>query len=280
MTKALMIVGTASSAGKSTLVCGLARLFSRKGLKVLPFKSQNMSTVYTLVGDKKMATAQAMQAEAAGQAPRVEMNPILLVPTGERHSEVWLLGEKQEWMASYQYYREKGKLWPQVQAAYESLARDADLVLVEGAGSPAEINLMQEDFVNLGLAERLQIPALLVGDIDRGGVFASLYGTLALLPAAWRTRVKGLVINKFRGDKALLEPALDDFASRCGQPVLGVLPFLPDLDLQEEDSLSAASRGVSLDVIVPREKREASYDRLADMLEANLDLDALQRILA
>ena len=237
--RALMLQGTGSHAGKTVLVAGLCRLLARRGLRVMPFKSQNMSlNAHVAPGGGEMGWAQVMQAEAAGVEPRVEMNPILLKPRADSRSQVVLLGRARGESDARGYYRLVTRLWPAVRRSYAALAREADVIVIEGAGSPAEPNLMRRDLANMRVARMARAPVLLVGDIDRGGVFASLVGTMALLPPADRRRVRGFVINKFRGDQRLLAPALRDVTRRTRVPVVGVVPFLPDLRLPEEDSVA------------------------------------------
>ncbi|MEG1849514.1 MAG: cobyric acid synthase, partial [Oscillospiraceae bacterium] len=227
MAKAIMVVGTTSNAGKSLLAAGLCRVFSQDGYSVAPFKSQNMALNSFITSEGlEMGRAQVFQAEAAGIAPSVRMNPILLKPTGEAGSQVIVNGEVLGNMTASEYYAYKHNLLPAVMTAYESLAAEYDIIVLEGAGSPAEINLKQGDFVNMGMARLAHAPALLIGDIDRGGVFASLYGTLALLDEDERTQVKGMVINKFRGDEEILRPGLRMLEELTHTPVLGVLPYL------------------------------------------------------
>ena len=233
-----MLQGTGSHAGKTVLVAGLCRLLARRGLRVLPFKSQNMSlNAHVGIGGGEMGWAQVMQAEAAGVPPRVEMNPILLKPRAGARSQVVLLGRARRDADARGYYRLTPTLWPAVRRSYERLAREADVVVIEGAGSPAEPNLMRRDLANMRVARMARAPVLIVGDIDRGGVFASLVGTMVLLPPADRRRVRGFVINKFRGDASLLAPAIRDLVRRTGVPVVGVVPFLSRLALPEEDSV-------------------------------------------
>ena len=236
---ALMLQGTSSHAGKTVLVAGLCRLLARQGLRVLPFKSQNMSLNAWVTGDgKEMGWAQAMQAEAAGVPPRAEMNPVLLKPSGDLRSQVVVLGRVRGTCGAGEYYRLGPTLWPRIEEAYGRLARGADVMLIEGAGSPAEPNLMRRDLANMRVARLARAKVLIVGDIDRGGVFASLVGTMMLLPAADRRRVAGFVINKFRGDRSLLTGALHDLERRTATPVLGVVPYLHGLGLPEEDSVA------------------------------------------
>jgi adenosylcobyric acid synthase len=236
---ALMLQGTASHAGKSLLVAGLCRLLSQEGLRVVPFKSQNMAlNAYVTRDGGEMGWAQAMQAEAAGLEPRVEMNPILLKPQSHDGSQVILRGKLLGLYSARDYYAMNRTLWSAVVESYQTLARTADLVLIEGAGNPAEPNLMAHDLANMAVARLARAPVLLVGDIDRGGVFGNLLGTLSLLPSSDRRRVRGFIINKFRGDRSLLAPALEFLSKKSRRPVLGVVPHLDGLHLPEEDSVA------------------------------------------
>jgi len=213
----LMLQGTMSNAGKSLLAAALCRIFRQDGYRVAPFKSQNMALNSFITAEGgEMGRAQVVQAEAAGIAPDVRMNPILLKPTTDSGSQVIVNGQVVGNMRATEYYRRKREFLPAVTAAYESLAAEYDVIVIEGAGSPAEINLKQDDFVNMGLAKLVDAPVLLIGDIDRGGVFAQLYGTIALLEPDERTRVKGTIVNKFRGDRAILEPGLRQLEALCG----------------------------------------------------------------
>ena len=236
--KAIMIQGTMSNAGKSVLTAGLCRIFRQDGYSVAPFKSQNMAlNSFVTREGLEMGRAQVMQAEAAGVEPSVRMNPILLKPSSDMGSQVIVNGEVLGDMRASDYFRHKKELVPQILASYRSLAEEHDVIVLEGAGSPAEINLKADDIVNMGMARMARAPVLLAGDIDRGGVFASLYGTVALLEAGERAMVKGTVINKFRGDAALLRPGLTMLEELTQIPVVGVVPWL-ELDLDDEDSLS------------------------------------------
>ena len=238
MAKAIMVQGTTSNAGKSFVAAGLCRLFMQDGYRVAPFKSQNMALNSFVTGEGlEMGRAQVMQAEAAGIEPSVLMNPILLKPTGDMGSQVIVNGTAVGHMKAKDYYTYKHTLRPIIQEAYDRLAGKNDIIVIEGAGSPAEINLKQDDFVNMGMAKMANAPVLLVGDIDRGGVFASLYGTVALLDEDERARVKATVINKFRGDLSILQSGLGQLETLTGVPVLGVVPYM-HLDLDDEDSLS------------------------------------------
>lgn len=235
----LMVCGTSSDAGKSHVVTGLCRLLARRGVKVAPFKAQNMAlNSFVTPSGHEIGRAQGVQALAAGVEPEVAMNPILLKPTGERSSQVVLMGKPLAHMTAAEYHERKPELLATVLAALADLRSRFDVVIVEGAGSPAEINLLDHDIVNLRIAAEADLPALVVGDIDRGGVFASLFGTVALLPDSLRPRVRGFVINKFRGDPALLGDGLSELERRTGVPTLGVLPFVHDVALDAEDSLA------------------------------------------
>ena len=263
--KSLMVLGTMSSAGKSFVTAGLCRIFRQDGYRTAPFKSQNMAlNSYITADGMEMGRAQVMQAEAAGIAPDVRMNPILLKPTSDSGSQVIVNGEIYGTMRAQEYYTKKQELIPHILKAYHALAEENDIIVLEGAGSPAEINLKSVDIVNLGMAELSDSPAILVGDIDRGGVFASLYGTIMLLDDAERRRIQGIVINKFRGDVEILKSGLTMLEELTGIPVLGVVPYLP-LELDDEDSLSerlsrreAAAESL-LDVAVIRFPRISNF---------------------
>ena len=253
--KSLMIQGTASSVGKSLINTALCRIFTQDGWNVNPFKAQNMSlNSYITVKGEEMGRAQVVQAEACKKLPDVDMNPILLKPSSDRRSQIILRGKVHRVMDAYDYFQYKKNLAPAVQKSYESLLLRSDIVILEGAGSPAEINLKENDIVNMGMAKMARSPVLLVGDIDKGGVFASLYGTYLLLEEEERSMVKGFLINKFRGDRKLLEPGLTRLEEMTGVPVLGVVPML-DVQIEEEDSASlrkekARERETDLDIAV------------------------------
>ncbi|HTR44357.1 MAG TPA: cobyric acid synthase [Thermodesulfovibrionales bacterium] len=238
MSRALMIVGTGSGAGKSLIVAAFCRIFRDMGISVAPFKAQNMALNSSITTDgSEIGRAQALQAEAAGIAPTVDMNPILLKASGEKGSQVIIQGRVHSMMKAQEYYAFKKEAWKAVKESYGRLSRAYDLIVMEGAGSPAEINLMSVDIVNIAAAKHAKAPVLLVGDIDKGGVFASLYGTVKLLGRDSR-HIKGYVINKFRGDLAILEPGLDMIREKTGKPVIGVLPYIHDMGLPEEDGLA------------------------------------------
>ena len=263
MAKNIMIQGTMSNAGKSLLCAGLCRIFKQDGYRVAPFKSQNMALNSFITADGgEMGRAQVVQAEAAGIAPDVRMNPILLKPTTDVGSQVIVNGVVQGNMRAMEYYKRKREFIPAVMEAYNALASEYDIIVIEGAGSPAEINLKQEDIVNMGLAKLVDSPVLLVGDIDRGGVFAQLYGTVALLEEDERTRIKGTVVNKFRGDRKILEPGIKILEELCGVPVAGVIPYTY-VDVDDEDSLSErfnrSSERKLLDIAVIRLPRISNF---------------------
>jgi len=236
---ALLVAGTASDAGKSVVVAGLCRQLARQGVRVAPFKAQNMALNSAVTpGGAEIGRAQAAQAAAAGAVPEAAMNPVLLKPSGERHSQVVVMGQPFAEVDARSYQDMKAELAGIVRDALASLRDRYDVVVCEGAGSPAEINLRAGDLANLGLARAAGLPVVVVGDIDRGGVFASLYGTLALLEPADQALVAGFLINKFRGDEAVLAPGLDQLTRLTGRPVLGVLPWRRGLWLDVEDSLA------------------------------------------
>ena len=267
MAKNIMIQGTMSNAGKSLICAGLCRIFRQDGYRVAPFKSQNMALNSFITKDGfEMGRAQVVQAEASGAEPDVRMNPILLKPTTDVGSQVVVMGRPIGNMQAMEYYERKHELVPYVMEAYQSLAADNDIIVIEGAGSPAEINLKDEDIVNMGLAKLVDAPVLLVGDIDRGGVFAQLYGTVALMEDDERARIKGTVINKFRGDRKVLEPGLKQLEELCGVPVAGVVPYL-HVDIDDEDSLSERfTRGTAaklIDIAVIKLPRISNFTDLA-----------------
>ena len=238
MARCIMVQGTMSGAGKSLLAAALCRIFRQDGWRTAPFKGQNMALNSYITRDGlEMGRAQAVQAEAAGIEPDVGKNPILLKPSSDTGSQLIVHGEVRGHYQAAEYFRMKKSLTPEVLAAYQSLAAEYDIIVIEGAGSPAEINLKDDSFVNMGLAQLVDAPVLLVGDIDRGGVFAQLYGTVALLEPWERARIAGTVINKFRGDRTILEPGLTMLQERTGVPVLGVIPYAP-VDIDDEDSLA------------------------------------------
>lgn len=263
MAKSIMIQGTMSNVGKSIITAGLCRIFKQDGFKVAPFKSQNMALNSFITEEGlEMGRAQVMQAEAAGIKPSVLMNPILLKPTTDTGSQVIVNGEVLGNMSAREYFRYKTKLIPEVMKAYHKLSEEYDIIVIEGAGSPAEINLKSEDIVNMGMAKQAMSPVLLVGDIDRGGVFAQLIGTIQLLEEEERKYVKGLVINKFRGDKSILDSGIIMLEELAKVSVLGVTPFIT-MDIEDEDSLSdrfCRKREVKqIDIVVIRLPRLSNF---------------------
>ena len=233
-----MIQGTMSGVGKSILTAGILRVLHQDGYRVAPFKSQNMAlNSFVTKDNREIGRAQALQAMAAGIEPTSDMNPILLKPMGDTLSQIIVNGLPIGNMKAAEYFRKKKSLIPDILSAYEKLCEKADIIVIEGAGSPVEINLRENDIVNMGLAEIVDAPVIIAGDIDPGGVFAQLLGTVNLLSQEEKERVKGLIINKFRGDVTLLEPGLDMFKAYCDIPFAGIVPFVK-LDLDEEDSVS------------------------------------------
>lgn len=263
MAKSIMVQGTMSNAGKSLIAAGLCRIFKQDGYKVAPFKSQNMALNSFITEEgMEMGRAQVMQAEAAGIKPSVLMNPILLKPTSDKGSQVIVNGEVLETMDAKDYYAYKHKLIPDIMEAYEKLDKEYDIIVLEGAGSPAEINLKEDDIVNMGMAKMASSPVLLVGDIDRGGVFAQLIGTVMLLEEDERDMVKGLIVNKFRGDKSILDPGIEMLEEKSGKPVIGVVPYM-DIEVEDEDSLSSRLEGSGkvgqIDIAVIRLPRISNF---------------------
>ncbi|MCS7312416.1 MAG: cobyric acid synthase [Acidobacteria bacterium] len=277
MTRAtvLMVQGTASHVGKSVLVAGLCRLFADLGYRVAPFKAQNMAlNAYVTLDGAEVGRAQAEQAAAAGVELRAEMNPILLKPEADSRVQVVVLGQPWRSVAARDYPRLRRSLWSVIRRSLEVLRAEYDLVLIEGAGSPAEINLRQTDLVNMRVARYAGAPVLLVGDIDRGGVFASLYGTLKLLTSSERRLVRGLIINKFRGDPTLLGDGVARLERLTGRRVVGIVPYIDDLRVAAEDSVAleylTPTHG-DLVVAVPRLPRISNFDDF-DPLRAEPDI--------
>lgn len=263
MAKTIMVLGTCSNAGKSVLTAGLCRILKQDGYKVAPFKAQNMAlNSYITKDGMEMGRAQVMQAEACRIEPDCRMNPILLKPTSDQGSQVIINGEVFGNFSAKDFYREKSKFRENIRKAFDSLSEEYDVIVMEGAGSPAEINLKEDDLVNMGMAKMADAPVLLVGDIDRGGVFASLAGTMLLFNEEERERVKGVIINKFRGDVTILEPGLRMLEDIIHVPVAGVVPYM-DLDLDDEDSLTdrfANRKGDALiDIAVIRVPRISNF---------------------
>ncbi|HKX80732.1 MAG TPA: cobyric acid synthase [Nitrososphaera sp.] len=276
-----MIQGTSSGAGKSTIVTGLCRLLSDEGYRVSPFKSQNMSSsFFTTSGGARIAGAQAVQAMAARRAPEPRMNPILLKPLGEYRSKVYLAGRMHSEMHARDYY-EKFVMqtgFPKALESLDSLRKENDVVVIEGAGSPAEINIARYDIANMLLAEKTNAPVVVAADIERGGCFASIVGTISLLRPANKKLVKGFLINKFRGDMRLLEPAIKQVRRITGKPVLGVIPKI-EFELPEEDSLvgSGEHRAKGGEVIAS-ESWNRQIDLVGKAIRQSVDMAAIKEI--
>lgn len=270
MAKNIMIMGTMSSAGKSYIVTGLCRYYTRLGLKVAPFKSQNMALNSYITNDGlEIGRAQAVQAFACNKEPSVSMNPILLKPTTDVGSQVIVEGKPIGNMKAAEYFEYKRALIPNILDAYSKLSEENDLIIIEGAGSPAEINLRENDIVNMGLAELLDANVLLVGDIDPGGVFAQLVGTIELLSDDEKNRIKGLIINKFRGDVELLKPGIRMLEDKCGKDVLGVVK-MSNAKIEEEDSITCAfksdmNRDITINVAIIKLPRISNFTDFAPL---------------
>jgi adenosylcobyric acid synthase len=268
-----MLQGTASSVGKSLLCAGLCRLLRQDGYRVAPFKAQNMAlNSFATPEGREIGRAQAVQAAAAGIAPHVDMNPILLKPEAESRSQLVLMGAPAGSMSARDYFRRRLELWPYVTGALDRLRAAYDVVVIEGAGSPAEVNLRAHEIVNMRVAAHAGAPVLLVGDIDRGGVMAALLGTLDLLRPDERRLVKGLIVNRFRGDVSLFRDGVDFLEARSGLPVLGVVPYVPDLKIADEDAVALERRprgravpGTAVDVVVIRLPHIANFDDFAPL---------------
>ncbi len=265
--RTLMVVGSMSSAGKSLLVTALCRIFARRGIRVAPFKAQNMSNNAAVCPDgSEIGRAQALQAAAAGLEPSVDMNPVLIKPEGDSRSQVILMGRPWSTLHARSYYEKKKILWEYVTAALDRLRKEYDLVIIEGAGSPAELNLKRGDIVNMAVAKYAQAPVLLAGDIDRGGIFAQLLGTLWLLEPDERALVRGLVVNKFRGDITLFDDGIRILEEKGNVPVLGVVPYLRGLNLPDEDAVSVEQyltppdSAFQIDIVVLALPRISNFD--------------------
>jgi adenosylcobyric acid synthase len=277
----LLVAGTTSDAGKSVLTTGLCRAFRRRGVDVAPYKAQNMSNNSMVCADGgEIGRAQWIQALAAGVAPEVAMNPVLLKPGGDRSSHVVVMGRPAGTISSSDWTERRGPLAAVAHAAFDNLADRFELIVAEGAGSPTEINLRGSDFVNMGLARHADLPTIVVGDIDRGGLFAAMYGTVALLGPADQALVAGFVVNKFRGDEGLLAPGIDELTELTGRPTYGVLPWHPDLWLDSEDALDLEGRraaeeaGPVLSVAVMRLPRISNFTDV-DALGLEPDVDVV-----
>ncbi|MDY0257384.1 cobyric acid synthase [Gudongella oleilytica] len=274
---AIMVQGTTSSAGKSILCTALCRIFKQDGMKVYPFKSQNMSSKYHKTKDGKIiAIAQALQAWAAGLEPHENMNPILLIPNSDLSSMLIINGEDSGETTSVDYFRNKAVLREMITERYKEVESLNDLVIIEGAGSPAEINLSKDDIVNMGMARIADAPVLLVTDIDRGGSFAAVYGTVMLLENEDRRRIKGIVFNKFRGDRSLLEPGIEMLEKLIDIPVVGIIPYI-DLNIADEDTLTDKTKKCE-DGSQTRDELEEELEKLAEVIRANIDMDIICKL--
>lgn len=263
MSKTLMVLGTCSNAGKSLIVAGICRILKNRGYKVAPYKSQNMALNSFITEDGlEMGRAQVVQAEAAGVKPDVRMNPILLKPNSDTGSQIILHGEVYGNYTASLYYEEKEFFEREAVKALEELEKDFDYIIMEGAGSASEINLKSKDIVNMGLAKKVGAPVIVVGDIDRGGVFGALAGTMLLFDEEERELVKGVIINKFRGNIDILKPGVDIIEDIIKKPVLGVVPYM-DVDIDDEDSLSMKEKGSKvnglIDIVVIRTPRISNF---------------------
>ena len=280
--KTLMIQGTASSVGKSILVTALCRIFKQDGFRVAPFKSQNMTrNLFVSTKGEEMGLAQVVQAEAAGLEPSVDMNPIFLKPLADSRCQVVVVGKPTVTVTAGEYSQQTQKLLPVVKESLDRLRSVHDMVIIEGAGSPVEVNLKESEIANMRIAKLAEAPVLLVGDIDRGGVFASLIGTLALLEEAEKDYIRGFIINKFRGDIALLQPGLDYLEEYTSRPVIGVIPYYHDIFIPEEDSnyrgeeQKAENASVRISNI---DNQQQQYDKLADIVRHSLNLKLIYQI--
>ncbi len=282
--KAIMVQGTGSDVGKSILVCALCRIFHQEGLRVAPFKAQNMSlNSYVTLDGKEMGRAQVAQAEAAGIQPAVEMNPILLKPTGNNGSQVITMGRPLRHMTASEYYQNKNMMLDIAKKAYARLKEQYDIIVIEGAGSPSEINLKDSDIVNMKIAETADAPVLLMTDIDRGGAFAWIVGTLELLSNEERQRICGIIINKFRGDMEILKSGINMLEKKIDKPVLGVIPYFDDIRIDNEDSvclenndhksqpMNSKPDNASIDIVVVRLPRISNFTDF-DILKREKDV--------
>lgn len=274
----IMIYGTTSSAGKSLITTGLCRILSNKGYKVAPFKSQNMSRKYYKLEDGRViASAQYLQARAARTKLDVRLNPLVLVPKEENGSDIFFMGEKVGYMKAKEYFSYKKDLGKKIKNIFYDLYKDYDAVVIEGAGSPAEINLLENDFVNTGMAEIADTNCLLVVDINRGGAFAHLYGTVKILEEKDASRIKGFIINKFRGDKSLLDSGIKKIEELTGIPVLGILDY-KEYNLPDEDSLIDRNKAIDISELEDDEI-DRELNRLASDMEKSLDINKIMELM-
>lgn len=282
MAKTIMVQGTMSNVGKSLLVTALCRIFKQDGYRVAPFKALNVAPNLLITSDGlEIAKAQAVQAEAAGIEPDARMSAILLKPVSGRagkNLQAVLFGKEINTISELNYYDLEAKLKPEILKAYNSLAGEVDVVVVEGSGSAAELNL--DDFANMGIAKMIKAPVLLAGDIERGGIFAQLFGTVKILPKDENDLIKALVVNKFRGDISLFDGGVKILENICGKPVAGVVPYF-DVDIEGEDALDAGKKGkgINLNVDALAAYRERNYDLLAQGVRNALDMRLIYNIL-
>jgi len=290
--KRIMIQGTGSGVGKSIIVTALCRIFKQDGYRVAPFKAQNMALNSFVTRDGgEMGRAQVVQADAAGIQPSVDMNPILIKPSSDVGAQIIVKGKVLGNMSANYYHTHKPELIQTVSDSFFKLGKEYEIVVIEGAGSPAEVNLRETDIVNMRMAEIADSPVLLIGDIDKGGVFAWLIGTLELLTESERERVRGFIINKFRGDIDLLKPGLDYLEKRCKKDVLAGIPYFKDIRIEEEDSLflertkcsfipeKSKVNYSSCGKISKQEQKDREYDKLAELVRTNLDIKKIYRIM-
>jgi adenosylcobyric acid synthase len=279
MVKSIMIQGTMSNAGKSMITAGLCRIFAQDGYKVAPFKSQNISSSSYITDDGlEMGIGQAVQARAAYKKPDVRMNPVLLKPSGRSTSQIIVNGEVINNLSTVNYSEYKISLIPKIMDAYNSLAEENDIIVIEGAGSSAEINI-KNDISNMGMAKLANSPVLIIGDIDRGGVFASLYGTYMLQNEEYRNLIKGTIINKFRGDVEILKPGIEMLEELINVPSIGVVPYV-NIKVEEEDSIYentlSGQKKADIDLI---KNTDGEYDKLASLLRDSLNIELIYGIL-
>lgn len=274
-----MFQGTCSDAGKTLFTLAICRIYNQKGYEVAPFKSQNMaSDSYKINENHEIALAQALQAEAAGSDPETSMNPILMKPLGDNNSQIFINGRSTKSMPAEKYYSQKDRLLKTIKASLNSLKDRYQLIVIEGGGNPAEVNLKDKDFVNMKVAEIAKSPVILIADIERGGVFASIIGTLELLEPSERERVKGIIINKFHGNPEFFREGKQQIEELTGLPVLGVMPYIDELAIPDEDSCGQQREKLEFNS-TSYQDRLKSYDRLAEEFKKYIEIDKLNEII-
>jgi len=279
MTKTIMFQGTASDVGKTLITLAICRIYNQQGFKTAPFKSQNMVADSFITGEgHEIAIAQALQAEAASSRPDVSMNPILMKPQGDNNSEIFIEGRSVGLMTAEEYYSKKDKLLKAINKSLNNLKENFQLIVLEGGGSPAEVNLKDQDLVNMKAAEIADAPVILIADIERGGVFGSIIGTLELLETSERERVKGIIINKFRGNPERFIEGKQHIEDLTGLPVLGVMPYLDHLAIPDEDSCGQQREKLDYKDISLNERLK-NYDILATEFKKNIDMEKLEMII-